>query len=243
MCVSAGLGLGPLEVKLLAILRNRDPVTVRTLMEDLNGRGVRANYATVATVLGRLTTRGIVAREIETSHGTRRYRYRSLGREDEILRWIVAGVGPLLGPGAAKALEAGLPARPPEGAPERTASPPPAAVRGFFPRPAPPPTPAPAPAAAAPAVATGSSRRPLNLERFPTPRGELHILPQRCKECGFCWELCPLDVLERGDQTNEKGYRYPRVRAGQDDACVNCGMCRDVCPDFAIYTVEVAVRA
>ncbi len=229
----AGLALGPLEVKILALLRKRDPLTVRTLVEDLKGRGAEVTYATVATVLARLHARGIVGREMEGARGTRRYLYRSLGREEEILRWVVAGVGPLMEPGAAQALEARLPSPAPTAVPD-TPKAPPAPVREFFPRPA---RPAPTPAAGA------TPRRPLNLERFPTPRGELHIVPQRCKECGFCWELCPLDVLERGDQANEKGYRYPRVKAGQENACVNCGMCRDVCPDFAIYTVEVAARA
>jgi NAD-dependent dihydropyrimidine dehydrogenase PreA subunit len=29
------------------------------------------------------------------------------------------------------------------------------------------------------------------------------------------------------------------VKAGKEDSCVGCGMCTDVCPEFAIFTVEV----
>lgn len=82
-------------------------------------------------------------------------------------------------------------------------------------------------------------RSPVNLSRFSLPQGKVYVIPHRCKECGFCWEFCPLDVLEVGEDMNEKGYRFPRVSAGKGDTCVNCSMCRVICPEFAIFTVEV----
>ena len=42
-----------------------------------------------------------------------------------------------------------------------------------------------------------------------------------------------------GDEINAGGYRHPRVKKGKENDCVNCGMCARVCPEFAIYTVEV----
>ncbi len=86
------------------------------------------------------------------------------------------------------------------------------------------------------------ARPALNASRVATPRGRVQLVRERCKECGFCWEFCPLDVLEPGEESNAKGYRVPRVAAGKEDACVACGMCRDVCPEFAIFAVEVTGR-
>lgn len=78
-------------------------------------------------------------------------------------------------------------------------------------------------------------RRPLDLDRWPVPRGTVHVLNERCKGCGFCVDLCPLEVLELSCEFNTKGYHYPVVRPGKEEACVCCGYCQSVCPDFAIY--------
>ncbi|MFQ5998331.1 MAG: ferredoxin family protein [Candidatus Bathyarchaeia archaeon] len=83
------------------------------------------------------------------------------------------------------------------------------------------------------------SREPIDLDRFQRVRGQVHVIPERCKECDFCVEYCPEDVLEISEAFNAKGYRYPRVRAGKETACVNCGMCTWICPEFAIFIVEV----
>lgn len=82
-------------------------------------------------------------------------------------------------------------------------------------------------------------RQPLGLTAIRLPRGQVYVLPSRCKECSFCIEFCPEDVLAESDAINAKGYHYPVVAAGKQDACVNCGFCQLVCPEFAIYTVEV----
>lgn len=85
----------------------------------------------------------------------------------------------------------------------------------------------------------GLIRNPINSERFHKPLGQVYILPERCKECNYCWTFCPNGVLELSDEINANGYRHPRVKSGKEKDCVNCGMCTWVCPEFAIYVVEV----
>lgn len=79
-------------------------------------------------------------------------------------------------------------------------------------------------------------RTPLDVDRMQIPRGELHIIKERCKGCGFCVEYCPRDVLELSDDYNLKGYHYPV--AAKAEACVNCDLCEILCPDFAIYCLR-----
>ena len=62
-------------------------------------------------------------------------------------------------------------------------------------------------------------------------------MEDRCKGCSFCVEYCPNDVLELSSRFNKKGYHPPEVV--KPEMCVNCGFCRMICPEFAIFTVEV----
>ncbi len=82
-------------------------------------------------------------------------------------------------------------------------------------------------------------RRPLDLDRQVLPRGQVYTIPDRCKGCKFCIEFCPEEVLQESPGMNVKGYHYPVVRPDKQEACVNCGFCRLVCPEFAIYTESV----
>ncbi len=79
-------------------------------------------------------------------------------------------------------------------------------------------------------------RTPLDLGKVKVPHGEIHIIKERCKGCGFCVEFCPRDVLEISDEFNSKGYHPPRVK--NPEACVACGLCELICPEFAIYHIE-----
>lgn len=83
------------------------------------------------------------------------------------------------------------------------------------------------------------ARIPIDLEEITTPRGEVYIIPERCKECELCIVFCPEDVLYSSDQTNAKGYHYPDVAAGKEESCVHCEFCSLVCPEFAIFTLPV----
>ncbi len=82
-------------------------------------------------------------------------------------------------------------------------------------------------------------RRPLDLDRQVLPRGQVYTIPDRCKGCKFCIEFCPEEVLQESPGMNVKGYHYPVVRPDKQEACVDCGFCRLVCPEFAIYTESV----
>lgn len=53
-----------------------------------------------------------------------------------------------------------------------------------------------------------------------------------CKDCGYCKEVCALDVFERSDDFNASGYRpYTPAKA---ENCIGCLRCLYICPDFAI---------
>ncbi len=76
-------------------------------------------------------------------------------------------------------------------------------------------------------------RKPLDIDRVKVPIGEIHIIKDRCKGCGFCVEYCPKKVLEISKEFNAKGYHPPLVR--NSDACRECHLCEMLCPEFAIY--------
>jgi 2-oxoglutarate ferredoxin oxidoreductase subunit delta len=78
-------------------------------------------------------------------------------------------------------------------------------------------------------------RKPFDTDRIKIPEGELHILKERCKGCGFCVEFCPKDVLELSPEFNLKGYHPPIVKIGAK--CLHCQLCERLCPDFAIFCV------
>ena len=79
-------------------------------------------------------------------------------------------------------------------------------------------------------------RQPLDAGRVSVPRGDVIIVEDRCKGCGFCVEYCPRDVLVLAEGFNRKGYHPPEViRHGE---CVSCNLCEMICPEFAIFTVE-----
>jgi 2-oxoglutarate ferredoxin oxidoreductase subunit delta len=76
-------------------------------------------------------------------------------------------------------------------------------------------------------------RKPFDADTIKVPHGEIHILAEQCKGCGFCVEYCPRDVLKLSDSFNKKGYHPPvAVKA---DGCVHCQLCEMLCPEFAIF--------
>jgi 2-oxoglutarate ferredoxin oxidoreductase subunit delta len=79
-------------------------------------------------------------------------------------------------------------------------------------------------------------RLPLDADKHSIPVGELHIIADRCKGCGYCVEFCPNGVLVFSETFNSKGYHPPETLAGKEIYCVNCSLCQVICPEFAIYS-------
>ena len=88
-------------------------------------------------------------------------------------------------------------------------------------------------------------RKPLDFDEVKVPKGEVVVIADRCKGCGFCVEYCPKGVLALAETFNAKGYHPPEVVI--EGECVNCNLCEMICPDFAIFCVpagdDEAVRA
>jgi 2-oxoglutarate ferredoxin oxidoreductase subunit delta len=78
--------------------------------------------------------------------------------------------------------------------------------------------------------------KPFGFEKPGTIRGDIVIIDDRCKGCNFCVEYCPNNVLVLSDNFNTKGYHPPYVK--ETEKCVDCGFCRMICPEFAIFSVE-----
>ena len=82
-------------------------------------------------------------------------------------------------------------------------------------------------------------REPLDLKDVRVPHGEIHVLAERCKGCGYCVEFCPRGVLEMTKELNLKGYTLAAVAA--EGKCLGCGLCSILCPEFAVH-VEFVVQ-
>ncbi len=67
---------------------------------------------------------------------------------------------------------------------------------------------------------------------------EVDVHGEGCKECGYCSEVCGLEVFESSEQFNVKGYR-PMI-ARHKERCVGCMLCFFACPDFSIEVAEKA---
>lgn len=83
-------------------------------------------------------------------------------------------------------------------------------------------------------------RVPLDADEIVVSQGAVHIVEDRCKGCGYCIEFCPKNILVESKRFNKKGYHPPEV---EKPDCVNCHFCEIICPEFAIYSVELETEA
>ncbi|MGM0420769.1 MAG: 4Fe-4S dicluster domain-containing protein [Bacillota bacterium] len=53
--------------------------------------------------------------------------------------------------------------------------------------------------------------------------------PDWCKVCGICIEVCPVEVLELGQN---------RIQIAELDNCIGCENCELSCPDYVLKVVD-----
>lgn len=58
------------------------------------------------------------------------------------------------------------------------------------------------------------------------------ITEQMCKACGFCLNVCPVDVFAWRKSPNKIGW-FPMYTAHEGN-CIGCMLCFQICPDFCI---------
>jgi predicted transcriptional regulator/ferredoxin len=225
--MEVSLMLGSLEKRILSVLHNKKSASAREIHNALRNEGMSITYVTINTVLSRLHKRDLVNRTKEPFRGRFRYLYDYVEVKDQLISDYLNDVNTIFGEEGIdhlmmkledeKAQELATVGKEvssvnysvPTLTPERVAN-----------------------------MYLKITRSPLNLEETKKPKGRIYVIPERCKECEYCWEYCPEEVLEISDEINSKGYHYPVIKEGKEEACVHCGMCTEICPDFAIYTEE-----
>ncbi|MCS7365680.1 MAG: 4Fe-4S binding protein [archaeon GB-1867-035] len=75
--------------------------------------------------------------------------------------------------------------------------------------------------------------QPSNLQLKKAKSFEIVVIAERCKGCGICIGLCPVQVLVSSNEFNSKGYNY--AEAKYPEKCIGCRTCELHCPDFSIF--------
>jgi predicted transcriptional regulator len=90
--------LGSLETDVLKSLRELKEAPAARVRTQLATRGTKVAYTTVATILSRLFSKGLVKRRRETCRGGERYVYRAVDFEQKYLLNLLKGVVTMFGP-------------------------------------------------------------------------------------------------------------------------------------------------
>ncbi|MHB8771290.1 MAG: FAD-dependent oxidoreductase [Syntrophales bacterium] len=64
----------------------------------------------------------------------------------------------------------------------------------------------------------------------------VEVNPVVCKECGYCMEMCGMEIFAPSESFNAAGFKPAVVKSSE--RCVGCLKCLYVCPDFAITISE-----
>jgi 2-oxoglutarate ferredoxin oxidoreductase subunit delta len=62
-----------------------------------------------------------------------------------------------------------------------------------------------------------------------------------CKACGFCLNVCPVEVFDWRKSPNKLGWVPMFVATEQN--CIGCMLCYQICPDFCINVSPKEVAA
>ena len=65
---------------------------------------------------------------------------------------------------------------------------------------------------------------------------EIRIDREVCKGCFLCLEVCPNQVLSKGEKRSRGGYPMPQV--ADLKKCAGCFLCEWTCPDLALTVVK-----
>jgi len=73
-------------------------------------------------------------------------------------------------------------------------------------------------------------------------KGTIVLHRELCKGCYLCVRACPVKVLEPDTETNRQGVYPARVaeptRVADQEKCIACGNCYEVCPDVCIEVFD-----
>jgi 2-oxoglutarate ferredoxin oxidoreductase subunit delta len=58
---------------------------------------------------------------------------------------------------------------------------------------------------------------------------------ERCKGCELCVNVCPVNIIEMAeDRINSHGFHPAEVKDENQDTCISCKQCYQMCPDVCI---------
>ena len=70
-------------------------------------------------------------------------------------------------------------------------------------------------------------------------RGKIEIDRELCKGCFLCIRACPTKMLEADTVPNASGSYPSKPVSGEENKCIACGNCYEVCPDVCIRVFEL----